>query len=66
MPVAIDITVKEKLTNDHVMCFYQFGAETQQSKVAPSAAATRPIMANRGEQVCVCLWISEPTPEQPQ
>lgn len=55
MPVAIDITVKEKLTNDHVMCFYQFGAETQQSKVAPSAAATRPIMANRGEQVCVCL-----------
>ncbi|XP_076130690.1 AP-4 complex subunit mu-1 isoform X2 [Alosa pseudoharengus] len=27
-----------------------FGAETQQSKVAPSAAASRPIMANRGEQ----------------
>lgn len=27
-----------------------FGAETQQSKVAPSAAATRPIMSTRGEQ----------------
>ncbi|XP_041949207.1 AP-4 complex subunit mu-1 [Alosa sapidissima] len=27
-----------------------FGAETQQNKVAPSAAASRPIMANRGEQ----------------
>ncbi|XP_030648744.1 AP-4 complex subunit mu-1 isoform X1 [Chanos chanos] len=27
-----------------------FGAETQQSKVAPSAAATRPIMSGRGEQ----------------
>ncbi|KAM6985859.1 AP-4 complex subunit mu-1 [Aplochiton taeniatus] len=27
-----------------------FGAETQQSKVAPSAAATRPIMSSRGEQ----------------
>uniref|UniRef100_A0A8B9K3F6 MHD domain-containing protein n=1 Tax=Astyanax mexicanus TaxID=7994 RepID=A0A8B9K3F6_ASTMX len=28
-----------------------FGAETQQSKVAPSAAATRPIMSHRSEQV---------------
>ncbi|XP_067084800.1 AP-4 complex subunit mu-1 isoform X1 [Osmerus mordax] len=27
-----------------------FGAETQQSKVAPSAAASRPIMSSRGEQ----------------
>lgn len=27
-----------------------FGAETQQSKVAPSAAATRPIMSHRNEQ----------------
>lgn len=27
-----------------------FGAETQQSKVAPSTAATRPIMSSRGEQ----------------
>ncbi|CAL8276922.1 unnamed protein product [Arctogadus glacialis] len=27
-----------------------FGAETQQSKVAPSAAATRPIMSSRGDQ----------------
>ncbi|KAG9263179.1 AP-4 complex subunit mu-1 isoform X1 [Astyanax mexicanus] len=27
-----------------------FGAETQQSKVAPSAAATRPIMSHRSEQ----------------
>uniref|UniRef100_A0A4W4H5Z4 AP-4 complex subunit mu-1 n=1 Tax=Electrophorus electricus TaxID=8005 RepID=A0A4W4H5Z4_ELEEL len=28
-----------------------FGAETQQSKVAPSAAASRPIVASHGEQV---------------
>ncbi|XP_018607142.2 AP-4 complex subunit mu-1 [Scleropages formosus] len=27
-----------------------FGAETQQSKVAPSAAASRPIMSSRGDQ----------------
>lgn len=30
--------------------FFQFGAETQQSKVAPSSAATRPIQSSR-EQV---------------
>ncbi|KAF7652684.1 hypothetical protein LDENG_00093900 [Lucifuga dentata] len=27
-----------------------FGAETQQSKVAPSSAATRPVLSSRGEQ----------------
>lgn len=29
----------------------QFGADTQQNKVAPSAAATRPIVSSQGEQV---------------
>lgn len=32
------------------VCIFQFGAETQQSKVAPSSAATRPIQCSR-EQV---------------
>lgn len=32
------------------MIFFQFGAETQQSKVAPSSAAARPIQSSR-EQV---------------
>lgn len=31
-------------------CWLQFGAETQQSKVAPSSAANRPIQSSR-EQV---------------
>lgn len=36
------------------VCFLQFGAETQQSKVAPSSAATRPIQSSR-EQVRVMM-----------
>lgn len=30
---------------------FQFGAETQQSKVAPSSAASRPVLASRSDQV---------------
>lgn len=30
---------------------FQFGAETQQSKVAPSSAASRPVLSSRSDQV---------------
>lgn len=44
------ISLKFKISSYLVVFLLQFGAETQQSKVAPSSAATRPIQSSR-EQV---------------
>lgn len=39
---------------------FQFGAETQQSKVAPSSAASRPILTSRSDQVRAGVMESGP------
>lgn len=37
-----------------------FGAETQQSKVAPSSAASRPVLSSRSDQVMERFTSSDP------
>lgn len=43
-----------------VLGAFQFGAETQQSKVAPSSAASRPVLASRSDQVRTGVMGSDP------